>query len=99
MLAAEDFVDIITVAAYLRGKPRGAAPLAFHHRFYYSTYMYGVAVIHKKSVNRFALNAYQLTSVPLPICLTSTKQFTPQGVNLRNSFRHIVYLGYLGKRN
>jgi hypothetical protein len=94
MLAAEDFIDVVAVAANLRGKPRWASSLAFHHRFYYSANMYGFEVFHKKSVNRFALNAYQLTTVPLPICLTSTKQFTPQGVNLRDSFRHIVYLGY-----
>ena len=81
MLAAEDFVDIIAVAANLRGKPRRASPLAFHCRFYYSANMYGVEVFHKKSVNRFALNAYYLAEVPLPLYLISTKRPTHSSVN------------------
>ena len=76
MLAAEDFVDVVAVATNLRGKPRGAAPLAFHSAFNDFTDMYCVDDFHKKSVNRFALNAYHLTRVPLPLCLTSTKQST-----------------------
>ena len=76
MLAAEDFVNVVAIAANLRGKPRGAAPLAFHSALNDFTDMYGVDVFHKKSVNRFALNAYHIVEVPLPLCLISTKQFT-----------------------
>ena len=60
MLATEDFVDVVAIAANLRGKPRRAAPLAFHSAFDDFTDMYCVDDFHKKSVNRFALNAYQL---------------------------------------
>ena len=76
MLAAEDFVDVVTIAANLRGKPRGASALASHCRFYYSANVYGFEVFHKKSVNRFALNAYYLVEVPLPLYLISTKRLT-----------------------
>ena len=53
MLTTEDFIDIITVAANLRGKPRRASALAFHCRFYYSANMYGFEVFHKKKRKPF----------------------------------------------
>ena len=81
MLATEDFVDVVAVAANLRGKPRWAAPLAFHSAFNDFTDMYGVDDFHKKSVNRFALNAYYLAEVPLPLYLISTKRPTQSSVN------------------
>lgn len=99
MLAAEDFVDIVAIAANLRGKPRGASALAFHCAFNDFTDMYGVDDFHKKSVNRFALNACYLIAVPLPLYLTSTKRLTHSSVNHLLLVPIQFKLGLCDKRN
>ena len=99
MLAVEDFVDIVAVAANLLCEPRGAAPLAFHSAFNDFTDMYCVDDFHKKSVNRFALNACYLIAVPLPLYLTSTKQLTHPSVNHLLLVPIQFKLGLCDKRN